>query len=73
MEDMRAFESEFPPYPIQNALAAGIRREATRSGNADYMSLWAGQAAPLARAMPARQLVECLADELHETLGARPY
>jgi nitronate monooxygenase len=64
MEQMRPFEATFPPYPLQNALTARLRRSAVEAGNADYMSLWAGQAAPLVRAMRADVLVDTLVQEL---------
>jgi nitronate monooxygenase len=35
-------------WPQQNAVAADVRRAAAREGDAEHMSLWAGQAAALA-------------------------
>jgi nitronate monooxygenase len=64
-----AFEREAPaPFPLQQQLTRELRAEATRQGRADLMQLWAGQAAPLARALPAAELVRLLAAEL---AGAR--
>jgi nitronate monooxygenase len=40
-----------------------MRTAAARQGDADRLSLWAGQAAPLARAMPAADLVALLVKE----------
>lgn len=37
------------PYPVQNALTQGVRQAAARAGDPEYMSLWAGQGAPLLR------------------------
>lgn len=71
MEQMRPYEAEFPPYPVQNALTAELRRTATESGNSGYMSLWAGQASPLVRTMPAGQLVQKLVSELRNLGYAR--
>jgi nitronate monooxygenase len=45
------------PYPVQNALTREIRTAATKAGNADLLSLWAGQGARLARELPAGELV----------------
>ena len=39
------------PYPLQHALTADLRREAAKAGRADLLSLWAGQGAPLVRAL----------------------
>lgn len=46
--------AEVPPYPVQNALMQPLRRAAAERGLADYVSLWAGQAAPLTAAKSAR-------------------
>jgi len=45
------------PYPVQNSLTREIRAAATKASNAGFLSLWAGQAAALAREIPAGQLV----------------
>lgn len=55
------------PFPAQNALTGPLRAAAARAGNADFPSLWAGQAAPLARELPAAELVATLANETTET------
>lgn len=39
----RMKDAVIAPYPVQNDLTKGIRREAARQGNVDYMSLWAGE------------------------------
>lgn len=65
MQDLRPFEHEVPAYPIQNALTGEIRKAAAQQGRLELMSLWAGQGAGLARALPAAQLVQTLADELN--------
>ncbi|HUS28628.1 MAG TPA: nitronate monooxygenase [Kofleriaceae bacterium] len=51
------------PFPQQQRLTAEIRREASKRGRTDLMQMWAGQAAPLVRAMPAAELVATLARE----------
>jgi nitronate monooxygenase len=70
MEAMRADEHAVPVYPVQNALTGELRAAATRAGDIETMSLWAGQAAALARPMPAASLVARLADEFDEAVGA---
>lgn len=52
------------PFPLQNALTSDMRRAAAKAGNADLLSLWAGQAVPLARARGAADLVR---DSVRET------
>lgn len=66
------FVEEFPegslraPYPFQNAMTRDIRNAAAASGRAEFLSLWAGQAFPLARALPAAEIVRALDSELRE-------
>lgn len=59
-----AFERvDAAPFPQQQGLTAELRAAAVALGRADLMQLWAGQGAPLARAMPAAALLRALADE----------
>lgn len=62
-EDMANLEAEVPHYPIQHALTAPIRAAARAKGDARFMSLWAGQAAPMSRRHPAAELIRILAKE----------
>jgi nitronate monooxygenase len=71
MEQLRPFEQDVPPYPIQNALTGEIRQAAGKQNRLEMMSLWAGQGAGLARALPAAQLVHTLTDELIIALPKR--
>jgi nitronate monooxygenase len=57
------------PFPLQNALTADLRREAAKAGKADLLSLWAGQAAPLARVRGAGDLVRDLVRETEEAVA----
>ena len=45
------------PYPIQRALTAAMREAGGKVGDVHRMQAWAGQAAALARAEPAGELV----------------
>lgn len=56
------------PYPVQRALTARMREEATRTGDADRMQLWAGQSAFLAREEPAGEVVRRIWDEAQRLL-----
>jgi nitronate monooxygenase len=58
------------PYPFQNAMTRDIRTAAAALGNADFLSLWAGQAAALARPGPAAQIVATLVREARAALAA---
>lgn len=52
------------PFPAQNTLTRPMRAEASRRGEAGYLSLWAGTQVHRARALPAAELVRTLAAEL---------
>ena len=66
---MREHEHEAPlGYPEVHNLTAPLRAAARERGDADGFHLWAGQAYPLAEALPAGELVRRLADEAREAL-----
>lgn len=48
---------DIAPYPFQNAMTRDIRTAAAEQGRDEFLSLWAGQAAQLAKAKPAAQIV----------------
>ena len=54
------------PFPIQNSVTRPLRNAAGAQGDTRFMSLWAGQAAPLARDLPAGELVQLLVHEAAE-------
>lgn len=66
MMELAAVDADTPPYPIQNKLTQELRAEANRLGRAEFISLWAGQAAGLARAAPAADVVRDLATQLDQ-------
>jgi nitronate monooxygenase len=68
--EMLGHETDLLPYPAQNNLTRPIRTAAAKQGSADCLSLWAGQAAPLAREMPAAELVAQLLRETAELLAS---
>jgi nitronate monooxygenase len=45
------------PYPVQRGLSAAMRSAAQKAGDVQRMQAWSGQAAALARAEPAAELV----------------
>ena len=52
------------PFPIQNTLTRAMRAEASKRGDRERLSLWAGRGVTRARAMPVAQLIETLVEEL---------
>lgn len=57
-----------PAYPITYDAGKALNAAAKAKGDGGYGAQWAGQGAPLARALPAAELVRMLARELSATL-----
>ena len=51
-------------YPVAYDAAKQLHAAAAKSGNHEFAAHWAGQGAPLARAMPAAELVRLLVREM---------
>lgn len=56
------------PFPAQNAITRKLRAASTKAGSPDFLAMYAGQAAPLSRALPAADLVAALEVETLECL-----
>jgi nitronate monooxygenase len=52
------------PYPVAYDAAKQLNAAAAKLGNNEFAAHWAGQGAPLARELPAAQLVQTLVAEL---------
>lgn len=63
----RAHESRIAPYPYAYDIGKALNAAATARGDEGYAPHWAGQAAPLARVLPAADLVAVLIEEMAET------
>ena len=48
------------PYPVQRGLTATMRKAAEAAGDLQHLQAWAGQAAGLAPARPAGEVVQGL-------------
>jgi len=70
MRELRPIEDTLPPYPVQNALTQPLRAAATRAGDPELMSLWAGQGVRQARALGAAELVQTLWEETRAAVRA---
>jgi len=60
-----------PAFPYAATLVAPLRAASERAGLLDYMQLWSGQAAGLAKSMPADQFTRKLAADVLRTLRQR--
>lgn len=55
------------PFPYQNDLTRSMRSAAAQQGRIEFLSLWAGQGAPLARREPVAELLRRLVSEMDAT------
>ena len=65
----KTLDVEPPDYPIAYDAGKALNAAAKARGESGYGAQWAGQGAPLARAMPAAALVETLRNELRDVRG----
>lgn len=56
------------PFPAQNSITAKLRQASAKASRPDCIAMWAGQGAPLSRALPAAQLIERLEAETVEAI-----
>ena len=61
IEESGPMSDAAPAFPHAATLVAPLRAASERAGSEDYMQMWAGQAAGLAKAMPADELTKNLA------------
>jgi len=64
MQESEKSQAEPLSFPWQNSLTTQMRKVAAQKGNADLLSLWAGQGSPMARVIDAGELVHQLEDEI---------
>jgi len=65
----RADEALTAGYPYAYDLGKALNAAASAQGDDGYAPQWAGQAAPLTRALPAAELVEALAQETRDAVS----
>lgn len=71
LDELGRVRAEAPPYPLASAALAPIRAAAEKAGDYGFGPMWAGQAAPLGRQLPAAELTRTLAADALAILGAR--
>lgn len=64
-----AHDQPLPDFSRAYYAGKALHQAANAQHCSDYAAHWAGQGAPLARAMPAATLIETLADELQQSGG----
>ena len=61
MRELGPISDAAPAFPTASNALAPLRARTTAQGSDDFSNLWAGQSAPLARALPAEALTRQLA------------
>lgn len=63
--------ADVPAYPVAYDLGKALNAAAKAQGEPGYGAQWAGQAAALARALPAGELLAILGEEMRAALASR--
>jgi nitronate monooxygenase len=71
IDDLGAVRREVPPYPLASLALGSLRAAAEERGEFGFGPMWAGQAAPLGRALPAAELTRKLAADALAVIGGR--
>jgi nitronate monooxygenase len=67
--ELGPMSNRVPPFPVAATALATLRAVAEQRGSSDFTALWSGQAAALAKAVPAGQLVRELIEETERLLA----
>jgi nitronate monooxygenase len=73
MNEVGPVRPEAPVYPHAATALAPLRAAAETRGESDFSALWAGQAAALGSALPARRISEQMASEALDLLGLQSW
>jgi nitronate monooxygenase len=65
IKKMEELDAAVAPFPVQNSFTSGIRKEAAKQSNPQYMSLWSGQSPRLSKDVSVAELMEGLVSGLH--------
>ena len=68
MLEMNRLDAAQLAFPAQNSVTGKLRVAAAKSGNPDFLALWAGQGLAMSRALPAAELVAKLEAETIEAV-----
>jgi nitronate monooxygenase len=68
IEELNCYAEKILPYPVQHALTAAVRAEASKKNDLQYMSLFVGQAAYLNQGMTASKLIKQLDKNVRKLL-----
>jgi nitronate monooxygenase len=68
IRELGPMSDSVPDFPLAAAALGPLRSKAEAAGSSDFTPLWSGQAARLARELPAAELTKRLAAEALEIL-----
>jgi len=68
MRELGPISTLAPEFPLAGGALAPLHAKAQANGSGDFSSMWAGQAAGLGRALPARELTLALVEETQQVL-----
>lgn len=68
MRELGAMPAGVPSFPLASGALAALRAQAEANGLSDFSPLWAGQAAALAREVPAGELTRAMVKEAMQRL-----
>nr|WP_250810725.1 nitronate monooxygenase family protein [Neorhizobium tomejilense] len=71
MRELGPLSASVPPFPTAGAALASIRAKAEAAERDDFTNLWSGQAARLAKRLPAHELTRALFDDALTVFSAR--
>ena len=63
LKEMDGKENIIPDFPTVGSIIKPLANTAAKKGDEDFLSLWAGQSAPMSHNIPAKDLVEKLIKE----------
>jgi nitronate monooxygenase len=63
MRELGPISTLAPDFPLAGGALAPLHAKGQAQGSGDFSSMWAGQAAGLGRALPARELTRVLMSE----------
>jgi nitronate monooxygenase len=64
IKKMEELDAAVAPFPVQNSFTSGIRKEAAKQSNPEYMSLWSGQSPRLSKDVSVAELMAGLVSGL---------
>jgi nitronate monooxygenase len=71
MREIGPLSADAPAFPLASGALAPLKAKAETAGAGDFSNLWSGQAARLAKAMPAGNLTRHLADQALARMAAQ--